>query len=65
MKLFHGASAFFSLETFVSFGVDNSSSRHSEKFTNNLLVFGEKPTDGINDNVDKSGKKLILITLQR
>ena len=28
---------------------------------NDLLVFGEKPTGGINDVVDKPEKKLILI----
>lgn len=29
----------------VSFGVDNSSLRHSENASNNFLVLGERPTD--------------------
>ena len=31
------------------FGVDNSSSSHTDNLKNNILVSGERPTDGIND----------------
>ena len=42
----------------VSFGVDNSSLRHSENASNNFLVLGERPTDDISDRVDEPEKKV-------
>ena len=46
---------------FVIFGVDNSSSRHSENASNNFLVLGQRPTDDKSDRVDEPGKSLVLI----
>ena len=40
------------------FGVDNSSSSHSDNRKNNFLVLGEGPTFGINGSFDSPEKKV-------
>ena len=35
----------------IIFGIDNTSSSHSENRKNNFLVLGEGPTDGTNDSI--------------
>ena len=42
----------------VIFGVDNSSSSHSDKRKNNFLILGEGPTYGINGNFGVPEKKI-------
>ena len=39
----------------VIFGVDNSSSKHSENGKNNILILGEGPSDDMNDSVGELG----------
>ena len=41
----------------IIFGVDNSSSSHSENRKNNFLVLDEGPTYGINESFGSPGKK--------
>ena len=47
----------------INFGVDNSSSSHSDNRKNNFLILGEVPTYGINGSpaLDHQRKSLILI----
>ena len=40
------------------FGVDDSSSYHTDNGKNNFLVFGEGPTQGINDSAGAAEKKI-------
>ena len=47
----------------VIFGVDNSSSKHSENFKNNILTLSEGPSDDTNDSVGKLGKKFFVLSL--
>ena len=49
------------LEMLFFFGVDNSSSSHTDNRKNNLFVLGERPTQGINDSTGSAEKKLVLI----
>ena len=44
----HGVLIMNLLEIFIIFGVDNSSSSHSENGKNNFLVLGQGPTYGVN-----------------
>ena len=44
----HGVLIMNLLEIFIIFGVDNSSSSHSEDGKNNFLVLGQGPTYGVN-----------------
>ena len=41
----------------IIFGVDNSSSSHSENRTNNFLILGEGPTYGVNGSFGSPEKK--------
>ena len=41
---------------FIIFGVDNTISSHSDNQTNNFLVLGEGPTEGIKNTVDAAEK---------
>ena len=41
----------------VIFGVDNSSSSHTDNRKNNFLVLGEGPTSGINNSIGAAEKK--------
>ena len=43
----------------VIFGIDNSSSSHTDNRKNSLLVLVEVPTDGINRSFEQ-GKSLVL-----
>ena len=43
--------------SFVIFGVDNSSSSHSDNHKNNFLILSEGPTFGINGSFDSPEKK--------
>ena len=45
------------------FGVDNSSSKHSENFKNNILALSEGPSDDMNHSVGKLGKKFFVLSL--
>lgn len=47
------------------FGVENILSRHSENDKNNFLLFGEGPTDNINDSVSEPEKISVLILLHQ
>ena len=40
------------------FGVDNSSSNHTNNGKTNFLVLGERPTDGINESTGAAGQVL-------
>ena len=40
------------------FGIDNSSSSHTNNPKNNFLVLAEGPTQGINDSTGAAEKKL-------
>ena len=40
------------------FGVDNSSSSHTDNRKNNFLVLGEGPTSGINNTIGAAEKKI-------
>ena len=40
----------------IIFGVDNSSSSHTNNPKNNFLMLDEVPSDGINDSVGAAGK---------
>ena len=44
----------------VVFGVDNSSSSHTDNRKHNFLVLGEGPTQGIDDSTGSAGKKIVL-----
>ena len=46
---------FFS-DSLIIFSVDNSLSSHTDNRKNNLLVLGEGPNDGINDNTGATEK---------
>ena len=45
----------------VIFGVDNSSSSHSDNCKNNFLILGEGPTSHINGGSRKKSVVLILV----
>ena len=47
----------------IIFGVDNSSSSHSDNRKNNFLILGEVPTYGINGSLMHQKKKLILTSV--
>ena len=49
----------------VIFGVDNSSSSHTDNKKNNLLVLGEGLINGINDSNGAAGKKLVLTLVKQ
>ena len=40
----------------IIFGVDNSSSSHTNNPKNNILMLDEVPSDGINDSASAAGK---------
>ena len=44
----------------INFGVDNSSSFHSDNRKNNFLILGEGPTYGNNGSLGSPGKKIII-----
>ena len=46
------------------FGVDDSSSSHSDNCKNNFLILGEGLTYGINGSFDQQRKSLILFLLK-
>ena len=48
----------------LSFGVDNSSSCHSDSRSNNFLILGEGPTYSINGRFGSPEKQLTLILLK-
>ena len=48
-----------SARNFVIFGVDNSSVSHTDNRKNNFLVFGEGPTQAINDSTSAAEKNSI------
>ena len=45
----------------IVFGVDNSSSSHTDNLKHNFLILGEDPTIGINGRFGASGKKIDII----
>ena len=49
----------------IIFGVDNSSSSHSDNRKNNFLILGEGPTYGINGSFGAPEKKLLILVLKR
>ena len=49
----------------VIFGVDVSSSSHTNNPKNNFLVLGERPTEGINSIIGTAEKKLILTSVKQ
>ena len=49
----------------IIFGVDNSSSSHSENHKNNFLILGEGPAYGINGSFEKKKKNSVLILLKQ
>ena len=49
----------------VIFGVDNSSSFHTDNRKNNVLVTGEGPTQGISDSTGSAGKNLVLTLVEK
>ena len=49
----------------IIFGVDNSSSYHTDNGKNNFLVFGEGPTQGINDSTGAAEKKIVLTLVKQ
>ena len=49
----------------IVFGVDNSSSSHSDNFKNNFLVLGEGTTYGINGSFGSTEKILLLNLLKQ
>ena len=48
----------------VIFGVNNSSSSHTDNRKNNFLELGEGPTQGINNSTGSAEKKLVLILVK-
>ena len=48
----------------IIFGVDNSSSSHSENRTNNFLILGEGPTYGVNGSFGSPEKKFNINNTQ-
>ena len=48
------------VRNFVIFGVDNSSSSHTDNHQNNFLVFGEVSTDDINGSVGAAEQKFSI-----
>ena len=44
----------------VTFGVDNSSSSHTDNCKNNVLVLGEWSTDDVNDSAGAAEKRFII-----
>ena len=42
----------------VIFGVDNSSSYHTNNWKLNFLILGERPTDGVNEITGAAGESL-------
>ena len=49
----------------VIFGVDNSSSSHTDNQKYNFLVLGYGPTEGINDTVRAAERKLVLTLVKQ
>ena len=49
----------------IIFGVDNSSSSHSDNHKNNCLILSEGPTYGINATFKSPEKSLVLILLKQ
>ena len=49
-----------SARNIVIFGVDNSSSSHTDNWKNNFLALCEGPTQGINDSTGAAGKKISI-----
>ena len=49
----------------IIFGVDNSSSSHSDNRKNNFLIWGKGPTFRINGNLGSPEKILVLILLRQ
>ena len=49
----------------VIFGVDNSSSYHTDNGKNNFLVFGEGPTQSINTSTGEAEKKIVLTLVKQ
>ena len=46
----------------ITFGVDNSSSFHTDNRKNHILVLGEGPTNGFNAILVEQRKSLVLIS---
>ena len=49
----------------IIFGVDNSSSSHSDNRKNNFLILGESPTYGFKEALVHQKKSLILILVKQ
>ena len=49
----------------VSFGIDNSSSSHTDNCKNNGLVLSEEHSDDINGSIDAAEKNLVLILVKK
>ena len=49
----------------VIFGVDDSSSSHTDNRKNNFLVWGNSPTYGINGSFGSTEKSLVIILVQQ
>ena len=50
---------------FVVFGIDNASLSHTCYLKKNILVLGERQTEGINDSVGAAKKKLLLTLVKQ
>ena len=48
----------------VIFGIDNSSSFHTDNWKNRFLVLGEGPPQSINDSTGASEKKMLLAPVE-
>ena len=44
----------------IIFGIDNTSSSHTDNRKNNFLVLNEGPIDGINDSTGAAERKFVL-----
>ena len=49
----------------VIFGVDNSSSYHTDNLKNNFLALDERPNQGINDSTGAADKKLVVTLVKQ
>ena len=49
----------------VIFGVDDSSSSHTDNRKNNFLVWGNSPSYGINGSFGSTEKSLVIILVQQ
>ena len=49
----------------IIFGIDNSSSSHTDNPKNNFLVLGEGPTEGFSGSVGTVKKKLVLTLVKK